>query len=208
MQNAPGMTMQGRGGLPLALWGNGARLGVSPPRMKTSLLCALLGLLAAGASPVWAAPAAPRAEVIYDHPEKVTDVKDAFLPTDKGSAAILRDLSTFLVQQADHFVPAGSKLKLTFTDIDLAGDFEPWRGERFDDIRIVKDIYPPHFKFSYTLTDASGRVVRSGREDITDMFFQNRVTLDRLDPLRYEKQILQDWMRRQLHDAKPVAAAL
>jgi hypothetical protein len=176
--------------------------------MKTTLLCALLGLLAAGASPVWAAPAAPRAEVIYDHPEKFTDVKDGFMPTEKGTAAILSDLSTYLVAQANTFVPPGFRLTLTFTDIDLAGDFEPWRGARFDDIRIVKDIYPPRFKFTYALTDATGRVVRSGREDITDMFFQNRITLDNLDPLRYEKQILQDWMRRRLRDAKPVAAAL
>ena len=40
-------------------------------------------------------------------------------------------------------VPEGDKLTITFTDIDLAGDFEPWRGPQWDEVRIVKAIYPP-----------------------------------------------------------------
>jgi hypothetical protein len=174
--------------------------------MKISrLLAALGGLLVAGVGAAHAATTPARAEVIYDHPEKFTDVKDGFMPSDKGSAAILATLRDYLQQQARYFVPEGCLLTLTFTDIDLAGDFEPWRGPAFEDVRIVRDIYPPHFKFHFTLADATGRVVRDGQEDLLDLGFGSRVTLDHQDPLRYEKEILKDWMRRQLRGALPRA---
>ncbi len=177
--------------------------------MKTSrLLAALGGLLVAGVGPARADTAPARAEVVFDHPEKFTDVKDSSMPTEQGFRGHPpRPCREYLLHQAQSFVPEGCKLTLTFTDIDLAGDFEPWRGPQFDDIRIVKSIYPPHFKFRFALADASGRVIREGDEDLVDLAFDMRSTLDRQDPLRYEKEILKDWMRRQLRGALPRATA-
>jgi hypothetical protein len=166
--------------------------------MKTlRLLSPILGLVAACALHAGAGPA-PRTEVVFDHPEKFTDVKDSSNPSDKGRDAILGNIRSFLLQQTEPLVPEGYKLKITFTDIDLAGDFEPWRGPRFDDVRIVKDIYPPAFKFTYSVTDPSGKVVREGAEDIRDLNFQMRLTIDTSDPLRYEKDILGEWARSKL----------
>jgi hypothetical protein len=169
----------------------------------TLLLIAALGL-AAGASPAPAAvpPDAPRAVVIFVHPEKFTDIKDRNFPTPGGETAILNDLRDFLVHEAKYRVPAGDKLTLTFTDIDLAGDFEPWRGPRFEDIRIIKDIYPPDFKFSYVLTDASGHVVKQGTEDLRDLAFEMQATIDTIDSLHYDKGVLSDWMRSCLRGVR------
>ncbi len=175
--------------------------------MKTSLwLAALCGLWVSGSGPLLAAAPDIRAEVVYDHPEKFTDVKDSAMDTEEGSAAILASLRDYLVREAKYFVPEGCKLTMTFTDIDLAGEFEPWRGPQFDNVRIIKSIYPPRFKFSYTLADSTGRVVREGREDILDTAFDLRLTLDRDDPLHFEKDILKDWMRRQLRGFVPKPA--
>jgi hypothetical protein len=52
------------------------------------------------------------------------------------------------------------------------------------------------------VTDASGRVVREGSEDIRDMNFQMRLTIDASDPLHYEKDILDDWARSKLRGLK------
>jgi|HubBroStandDraft_1064217.scaffolds.fasta_scaffold146527_2 DUF3016 family protein len=145
-----------------------------------------------------AAKGAARTEVIFDHPENFTDVKDSNFPTDKGRDAILARIREYLVYCTSRLVPDGDKLTVTFTDIDLAGDFEPWRGPQWDDVRIVKAIYPPAFKFSYMVTDSAGRVVKQGAEDIRDMNFQTRVTIDTSDSLRYEKAILDDWARETL----------
>jgi len=161
------------------------------------MLSSVLGLAAAGA--LYGAGNSPaRTEVIFDHPENFTDVKDSYTPSDKGRDAILENIRSFLVHRTESLVPDGYKLTITFTDIDLAGEFEPWRGAQFDDVRIVKAIYPPAFKFSYSVTDPSGRIVREGTEDIRDMNFQMRVTIDLSDQLRYEKDILGDWARSKL----------
>jgi Protein of unknown function (DUF3016) len=144
----------------------------------------------------------PRIEVTFEHPENFTDVKDSNMPTDKGRDAILSRIRSFLVSRTGTLLPAGDALRITFTDIDLAGDFEPWRGAQWDDVRIVKDIYPPAFKFSYVVTEPSGRVVKQGTEDIRDLNFQTRMVLDTSDTLRYEKDILGDWARSTLRGLK------
>jgi hypothetical protein len=143
-----------------------------------------------------------RTEVVFDHPENFTDVKDRDLPSDSGRDEILSRISTFMVSRATPLLPAGDSLKITFTDIDLAGDFEPWHGPQWSDVRIVKEIYPPAFKFSWVVTDVSGRVVKQGKEDIRDLNFQTRVVLDTSDTLRYEKDILGDWTNSTLRGLK------
>ncbi len=165
------------------------------------LFSALLGL-AAPALNATAANTASRIDVAFDHPENFTDVKDRALPTDKGRDNILSNIRTFIVERADRILPEGYSLKMTFTDIDLAGEFEPQRGAQWDDVRIVKAIYPPAFKFSYAVTDPSGRIVKQGSENIRDMTFDTRITFDRGDPLHYEKDTLDDWMRSNLRIIK------
>ena len=90
------------------------------------------------------------------------------------------------------------KLTIVFTDIDLAGDFEPWRGPEWSNVRIVKSIYPPRFCFTWQVMDLAGKVVKKGSEDIRDLAFDMRVTLDRNDPLHIEKDVLKDWMSLNL----------
>jgi Protein of unknown function (DUF3016) len=171
--------------------------------MKTLRLFSVFLGLAAGA--LYAADSnasTSRINVLFDHPENFTDVKDRALPTDKGRDEILSNIRNFLVDHADRILPAGDALRITFTDIDLAGEFEPQRGPQWDDVRIVKSIYPPAFNFTYTVTDASGRVVKQVTEHIRDMTFDTRIVFDRGDPLHYEKDVLDDWMRSNLRNIK------
>lgn len=167
-----------------------------------ALFCA--GSLRAAEAPKAAKPA-PKAEVVFDHPEKFTDVKDDYFPTDKGRDAILEQIRSCIAFQAGYLIPDGYLLRMTFTDIDLAGDFEPWHGPQWTSVRIVKSIYPPAFKFSWAVTDPSGKVVREGKEDMRVLEFEMTMTLDLQDPLRYEKAILEGWMRDNLRGLKKAA---
>jgi hypothetical protein len=155
------------------------------------------GLRAESAGP------APAVDIVFAHPEQFTDVKDADPPTDRGRDEILGRIRAYLIAQARPLLPAGDRLAVTFTDIDLAGDFEPWRGAQWDQVRIVKSIYPPGFKFRYQVTDSAGRTLRSGTEDLRDLAFELRLTLDTSDPLHYEKDLLSEWMRGALRGLKP-----
>jgi hypothetical protein len=137
--------------------------------------------------------------VTFDHPEKFTDIKDREDPTDAGEAGILKEIKTYLVDDAGPRLPAGATLSITFTDIRLAGSFEPWHGPERSEIRYVRDIYPPFYRFSFVITDGAGKVLRQGKIDHTDLDFQTRLVLDTNDPLHYEKAYLDEWVRDATH---------
>ena len=167
-------------------------------KLNRLLLVSLLGggapFAAHALTPV---PAGPRAEVNFFEPEKFTDVKDSSMSTDFRRTTYLDQIRDHVLEQAKYFVPAGYHLTVTFTDIDMAGDFEPWRGPQFDDIRIIKDIYPPRLVLTFRLTDAQGNVVKEGKRDLRDTAFQMRITTSNQDSLRYEKAMLDDWLRSE-----------
>ncbi len=158
----------------------------------------ILGLAAAGALGAGPSPAS-RVEVIFDHPEKYTDVKDADIPSIEGRDAILGKIRAFLVNSAGPRIPDGDKLTITFTDIDLAGEFEP-RHSGPNNPRVLSENYPPAFDFTFSVTDASGKVLREGSENIRDTGYLLRASADSIGSLRYEKDILDEWARTRLRD--------
>lgn len=138
-----------------------------------------------------------RAEVLFFEPEKFTDVRDSYMG-DATRTTYLEQIRDHVLEQAKYFVPEGHKLSVTFTDIDMAGDFEPWHGPRWDDIRVVKDIYPPRILLTFRLTDAAGNVVKEGKRDLRDLAFLMKITISfRDDPVRHEKALLDDWLRSE-----------
>ncbi|HTL67726.1 MAG TPA: DUF3016 domain-containing protein [Lacunisphaera sp.] len=169
--------------------------------MKTSttlrfLLAGFVGVTALARAAA-GQPAPKNVDVVFSHPEKFTDVKENSMDfeNERGGANVFPRLQELVQNQAAPLLPAGQKLTVTFTDIDLAGDFEPWRGPQFDDIRIVKDIYIPRITLSFTVTDADGKVVKQGDRRLVDLAFQTRITRAFAnDPLRYEKDMLTDWI--------------
>ncbi|MBA4137432.1 MAG: hypothetical protein C0518_08975 [Opitutus sp.] len=174
-------------------------------RLAFSLLCSLavIGLASATAADAPAA-AAPRAVAEYVAPENFTDFRDGIFASEKGRQHLMEALNDHLVWLGRTYIPVGQRLELRFTNIDLAGDFEPWRGPSFDDIRIVKDIYAPRMEFDYRLVDAAtGAVVRQGSEKISDLgYLMSSAQLPTHDQLRYDKQMLTDWARREFRRAK------
>ncbi|MFT3830633.1 MAG: DUF3016 domain-containing protein [Opitutaceae bacterium] len=139
-----------------------------------------------------------RATVTFENPEKFTDVKDSQSGTDKGRDHYLNELRKVVVEEAGRWLPAGQKLSMNFTDIDLAGDYLPSMAANRD-IRVMKDIYIPRMKFSYKITDAAGAVVKDGQESISDMNYLNVTRLvGRGEELFYDKEMLRDWLRKTL----------
>jgi len=142
-----------------------------------------------------------KVEILFDHPEKFTDIKDSSMDTEKGREAVMAVIKDYLLEESQAVLPADQSLVVTFTDIDLAGDYEPWRTNARD-IRIVKDIYPPKLDFSYKVTDASGKVIKEGVEHLRDLGFMSRVMINRQDQFSYEKDMIRDWVRSTLRPTK------
>ncbi len=168
--------------------------------MKTSsfILLALLGLTPAfAAATAMKAPAVSRAEVHFFEPEKFTDVRDSYMG-DASRTTYLDQIRDHILDKAKLYIPAGQHLAVTFNDIDMAGDFEPWRGPRWDDVRIVKDIYPPTIKLVFRVTDADGNIVKEGKRELRDLAFMMKISMTfRDDSVRHEKALLDDWLRSE-----------
>jgi hypothetical protein len=174
--------------------------------MKTStyFLIALLGLAPALALPPPGEQQTkiPRAEVQFFEPKKFTDVKDTYTG-DYERTTYLDQIRDYVIDQSKYYVPDGWHLSVTFTDIDMAGDFEPWRGPQFDDIRIVKDIYPPRINLTFQLVDPEGHVVKEGKRELKDLAFMMKINMSfRDDPVRHEKALLDDWFRAEFPRVK------
>jgi hypothetical protein len=172
--------------------------------MKTLRVSLLAALVLTGAGRLAAFDhTGPRVEVVYFEPAHFTDARDSYPEgTDKGREAILTELKSDLVKRALPYVAPGQKLTITITDIDLAGDFEPWRGPQWGDVRIVKDIYPPAIELTFQLKDADGNIVKSGKRSLRDLAFQMRLMINKSDRLRYEKAMLGDWLSDEFGAAK------
>ena len=173
--------------------------------MNTKTFLVALGLAVGLTVPLVAAdnPENSAVEVSYVEPEKFTDVQDSFGASQEPNESYLRQLKEHLQRSGSKRLADGQRLTVTITDIDMAGDFEPWRSPQFQDVRIIKDIYPPRIDLSFQLIDANGQVIAEGERELRDLSFNMRTTgLPTNDTLRHEKALLDDWLRRELRRAK------
>jgi len=140
-----------------------------------------------------------RIQVSWAPNDQLTEVKNnSFQRGWLKPADWQKTLSDYLRKRADLVLPPGQKLEVTFEDIKLAGDFEPWRGPDAQDIRFMKDLYPPRATLRYRVIDAGGATIREGESKLTDMAYLQRATLaTSTDPLRYDKRLLDDWLDKE-----------
>jgi len=160
--------------------------------------CALAFASAAGADPQPAGDS--RVQIDWTKPGNFSEEK-----TYAGTGLGRQDPDEWLVNLAKHLryraervLPSNDHLAVTFTNVQLAGTYEPWRGPRWDDVRIIKNQYPPRIDLKFTLTDAHGAVVKQGERKLRDPAFMQRGILNETDPLRFEKRMLDDWLRSEL----------
>lgn len=162
------------------------------------LLIATLGLVSAGvAHTAEVAPPASRVEIAFVNPEKFTDAANEAYASDRGREEVLANIKQHVEKLARYYVADGEHLELRFLDIDLAGAFEPWHGPRYDDIRILKEIYPPRMTVEFRLLGADGKVISEGKRDLSSPGYLMRIVLPSSDSLRFDKEMLGDWMRQE-----------
>lgn len=180
------------------------------PLLAGALSCLMLlvvGSASAGPRTV-TAPDAPRAlsgqspvQVSWTDPAQFTEIRTSSNRFEAQSGNWVYQLADALRKSAVKRLPAGQTLEVQFTDIKRAGDFEPQHGPRANDIRIMRDVYPPRITLNFTLRDANGGVLQEGTDVklIGLNYLQNGVGLrGNSDPLRYEEQLLDDWLRKLL----------
>lgn len=127
-------------------------------------------------------------------PERFTDVELADKSRAASRAEVLPRFERELRATAARELPAGIRLELRITDLDQAGWMRPTRDGRR--VRVVRDGQPARVAFDYTVTDAAGATLESGRKNLNRLPSESAATVNR-DPqtTRLLNEMMADWMR-------------
>ena len=176
----------------------------NPVPLLRAVVFALAAIVGLASSATLLARSEPpqRIQVAWAPPEQLSEVKNnrlerGWLRPKDWQQSLADDLRF----HADRLLPPDEQLEITFDDIKLAGEFEPWRRPGNEDIRILRDVYPPRARLHYRLLASDGRVLREGDAKLTDMAYLQRAVADSSDPLRYDKRMLREWLRREFAPA-------
>ena len=134
------------------------------------------------------AAVAGTAEVTYERPDRFTDAGRG-----KQAESVQKTLTEALQRLASQGLPDSQTLKVTVTDIDLAGEIPPGQ-IRLGEVRVMGQ-HPdwPRISLRYSLQDG-GRVVAEGSETLSDMAYLMRSgLLSANGELPYERRMLGEW---------------
>ncbi len=179
--------------------------------MKPTTLILLAALAAAPASVLAANvtdPEAPRAlevtgpvSVSWTDPAEFSDLRYSGNRWAAARGDWVSELARHLQKRAADRLPPGAQMQVTITDIQRAGRYEPWLGMQYDQVRIMRDTYPPRIRLNVRVTGADGRVLAEGERKLQDTSYLQRASMIDSDILRYEKRLIDDWLRRELPPA-------
>ncbi|WP_133468723.1 DUF3016 domain-containing protein [Paraglaciecola marina] len=148
--------------------------------------------------------AATQVEVQWQNPEKYRDVRPASESRKQFRESTFKKLDAYL-QELSSKLPDGSKLLMTVTDLDLAGQVWPASftglGRGSSDIRVIKDVDIPRMTFNYQLMSNTGEILKGADVDLKDMSFLSRTNHRfRRDTLGYEKSMLKRWFDKEFSE--------
>jgi len=168
---------------------------------RAGLLVCVLVLAACATSP---APQVAEDAITVQYARDVwrEDLRKAPSESEATLRTAEQSLTRHVRERASRALSEGQKLEVTFTHIERAGSVEPWRGPSTDNVRIVRDIYPPRIDLTFRLLAADGSTLASGKRQLRDLGFMSRTNMYVNDPLRFEKTLLDDWVRDEFRKTR------
>ena len=141
-------------------------------------------------------------QVNFIHPEQFSDIKDN---NGLRRPEVLKEIEAHLVARLGKALP-GREVRVDVSDVDLAGEVEPfaWRGHW---LRVMRTGTSPSIELSFEVREG-GKLVQRGATRLRDMGYQDGFnTYADGDPLRYEKRMIDQWLRREFGAAGDAAAS-
>ncbi len=130
-------------------------------------------------------------------PEQFRDAYYTNAKTEKSRQIILDDLQKFIVEQASRSLKEGENLEIRVTEVDMAGEFEPWTDS--PNVRHIRSPYFAYIAFGYKLTGADGKVIKEDDNvRLTNQLLTPPTIPDRDEMEPYLRQSLRDWFRANL----------
>ncbi|MGO4552302.1 DUF3016 domain-containing protein [Lysobacter sp. 2RAF19] len=107
------------------------------------------------------------------------------------------ELADYMQEKLVKAVPPGERVDVEILDIQRAGQYE-WLHSQTDDVRVLRDVYPPRMTLQFSHKDANGKVIAEGQRKISDLaYLQTQPPFPTSDTLRYDKRLIDTWIRRE-----------
>jgi len=140
---------------------------------------------------------ASNVRIEFVDPRSFTDIRIHDFDEIKSAKIFGDEMTAALTPIVEKSAP-GCTLVLQFTDIDLGGRYEPWRGPQKSQIRYERQYLPLRMTFNYTLLDARGKALSHGTKSLSDTLYLGWSAIgnfkDNWDYLYYEKRDLKKWV--------------
>jgi hypothetical protein len=150
-------------------------------------------------------PAEGAVTVQWTDPSEFTDLKFSGNRWRASQGDWVQQLAEHLRESAGKRLPEGERLEVTITDIGRAGRYEPWGGSQLQDVRILRDHYPPSMKLDFRHFAADGSLLAEGSRELRDTgYLMGGRNASGNDNLYYEKRMVDDWVRDEVRRT-PVA---
>lgn len=152
-------------------------------------------------------PDAPRAlpeqgavAVRWEDPKTFSEIRYSRNTAESRRGNWVEQLAAHLRQRAQPRLGAGERLEVTLTDIDRAGEYEPWQGPQLHDTLFIRDLYPPRITLTFKRIAADGTTLAEGERKLSDPGFlmSSSTAGPSGDPLRFEKSLIDRWLQREL----------
>jgi len=140
-------------------------------------------------------------QVDFADPSRFLDVNPEGMDAAKGQEVVLNKVRDVFRTEAQKRLPYGYSMIVQVKDIDLAGDYEPWRDPE-DQARIDREIYPPRIEFEYEIIDDSGNVLSTGSEYLNNLFYllDPAGAKHRNSEVAYDvSMLIREWMKGPLY---------
>jgi hypothetical protein len=144
-------------------------------------------------------PADGPVSVQWSDPSEFTDLKFSGNRWRAAQGDWVYQLAEHLRDTAAERLPEGERMDVTITDIGRAGRYEPWHGMRLQDVRILRDHYPPSMKLEFRHYGADGAVLAEGSRELRDTgYLMGGSNIGGQNNLYYEKKMIDEWVRDEL----------
>lgn len=156
-------------------------------------------------------PDAPRSlpeqgpvQVQWTDPSAFSDLKFSGNRWRAAQGNWVEQLAEHLRESAGKRLPEGERLEVKITDLHRAGRYEPWHGLQFQDVRFLRDHYPPSMSLEFRHYAADGRLLAEGTREMRDTGFLTTGggSPTARDNLYYEKRMIDDWVRDELRKSE------
>lgn len=160
--------------------------------------CAGHPLRVTDASQPRALPESGPVSVHWGDPAQFTELRHSFNRNEAARGDWVVRLARHIRASAERQLPPGERLDVEILDLERAGEFEYAFGPAAD-VRVMRNRYPPSMRLHVRRTGADGTVIEDGERRIRDIAYLSvSQPMSDSDPLRYEKRMIDRWVRREL----------